>query len=106
MYTVYKDRDNTFALELIKNKVSLTTAEMQNITKVGILYNGTEYESGTYPNAFDWSTREDEAAVIFALGPVLAAGRDTKTEVIIYTATDTNGVVWKTIDLKVVDIST
>jgi len=105
MYTVIVDRDNTFALQLIKNKVVLTTNEMQAITKVGLKFNGTEYESDTYPDGeFDWATREAEGVVVFKLGGTLSAGRDTKAEVIIYSATETLGVVWKTIDVKVLEI--
>ena len=102
MYTVYEDRDNTFALQLIKNGVKLTTAEMQAITVASLKFDGTEYTSTEYGSAFDWSTREDEGVLIFQLGGVLSAGRDTKAEVIIYTATDTNGVIWTTIDIKVI----
>lgn len=103
MYIVYEDRDNTFAVQLIKNDVKLTTGEMQAITNIGLVFEGVEYDYDTYSTAFDWSTREDEGVVIFKLGAVLAApARDTKTEIVIYTATETDGVIWTTIDVKVV----
>lgn len=102
MYIVYEDRDNTFALQLIKNGVKLTAVEMQAITKASLKFDGTEYDSDTHASAFDWSTREDEGVMIFQLGEVLSAARDTKAEVILYTATDTNGVIWTTIDIKVI----
>jgi len=39
------------------------------------------------------------------LGEVLnAPGRDTKSELVLYTATDTLGVVWGTLDIQVVDV--
>ena len=82
--------------------MQLTTGEMQAITKVGLVFSGTEYESGTYESAFDWSTREDEGVVIFKLGSVLASpARDNNAEVVIYTATDTDGIIWTTIDVQV-----
>ncbi len=103
MYKVYANRDNTFAVELIKNDVTLTVAEMGAITKVGLMFNGTEYHSGTYASAFDWATRDTEGVVIFQLGEVLTTeARDNKAEIFIYTASDLNGVVWTTIDVKVI----
>lgn len=102
MYKVYQDRDNTFAVQLIKNGVILTTLEMQAITNVGLNFEGIEYDYDTYSTAFDWSTRESEGVVIFKLGSVLTSpARDNKAEIIIYTATDTNGVIWTTIDVQV-----
>lgn len=106
MYTVYEDRDNSFAVQLVKNEVKLTTAEMQAITKIAVMFDGTEYDSDTYPAGFDWTTREDEGVVILTLGSVLTApARDTKAELLIYTLTDTDGLVWDLLDIKVVDIS-
>lgn len=103
MYKVYANKDNTFAVQLIKNDVVLTVNEMQAITVVGLMFDGTEYDSDTYGSAFDWATREAEGVVIFELGAVLTTvARDNKAEIIIYTATDTNGVVWTTIDVKVI----
>jgi len=102
MYKVYEDRDNTFAVQLIKNDVVLTVNEMQSINNIGLVFEGVEYDYDTYNTAFDWSTREAEGVVIFKLGGVLTApARDLKTEIVIYTAVDTVGVIWTTIDVKV-----
>jgi hypothetical protein len=86
----------------LKNNVKLTTLEMQAITNVGLVFEGVEYDDTTYPTAFDWATRETEGVVICKLGSVLTSpARDTKAEIIIYTATDTVGVIWSTIDIQV-----
>ena len=105
MYTVYEDRNNTICLQLFKNGIKLTSTEMDAFTNASIIFDGTEYDYDTYNAAFDWATRKAEAVIIIALGEVLdAPARDTKAELILYTATDTLGVVWGTLDIKVVDV--
>jgi len=106
MYKVYIGRDNEFAVQLVKNGVKLTASEMQAITNVGIVYEGTEYKYSDYNDAFDWSTREDEGVLICKLGGIFnTEGRDTKSELILYTATDVNGVVWDYLDIKIIAVS-
>jgi len=105
MYTVYEDRDNTFSLQLLKNGVKLTSDEMDAITEVSIIVDGTEYLSSENDDFADTSTRKSEGVVTLQLGALLDAPiRDTKAEIVIYDASNTNGIIWDTIDLKVVDV--
>lgn len=106
MYTTYKDRDNTFAIQLVKNGVAFTSSEMQAITKVELLFKEVYYNSTDHPSAFDWTTRESEGVVIFSLGTISAivAGRDKGSELIIYSSDYTDGVVWGLLDINVIEL--
>jgi hypothetical protein len=105
MITVYIGRDNAFALKLLKNSVALTSDEMAAITNVGVIFDGTEYDYDTYATAFDFTTYATTSIITIALGGTLTtAARDRHAEIVIYTATDTSGVIWAVVDLDVVDV--
>lgn len=113
MITVYRDRDNSFGLQLKKSNTDgvltvLTAGEMRDITKIEILFKGDYFDSTAYPDSFDWSTYEDSGIVIFRLGLLgddIELGRDKRSELFIYDSANTNGLVWKELDIKVVDES-
>lgn len=107
--TIYADRDNPIALVLQEDEENITEAQMLAITKVGIRYDpasdgdGAYYDSATYSTLFDWTTYADEAKIVMKLGTILPVGYDRKAELLIYNASNTNGIVWAQLKLKVSD---
>lgn len=108
MITVHKDRGNSFALQLKKTDENgvltvLTSAEMDAITKIEILFKETYYSSEEYGSSFDWSTLKAQGVVVFKLGLIstIPVGRDKRAELIIYDATNPAGLIWKELDIKV-----
>lgn len=101
--TVYLGRNNTIELQLLEDSTALTTAQMQAITRMDLIYNGVTISSQENPSAFDWSTREDEAVVIISLGGLeISIGMDLAADLIVYDAQNTDGIVWASFNLKVV----
>jgi hypothetical protein len=105
-YTAYKDRDNTFAIQFIKNGVVLTQSEIEAITKVELLHNGNYYNSTNDSSGFDLVTRKADGIIVFKLGEIsdIGQGQDENAEIIIYSADYPDGVVWETIDLTVIEL--
>jgi len=106
--TVYKDRENAFSLQLKKTDENgvltvLTSAEMDAITKIEILFKETYYSSEDYATSFDWTTYKATGVVVFKLGLIttIPAGRDKQSELIIYDAANPEGIIWKLLDIKV-----
>jgi len=106
--TVYRTYDNEIKLLLTEDGSAYTS--LASATNIKIRFNSTTY-SGTATDMgmgvgeeFDIETSGSEGYLILRLGGVLPAGRDQKTEVIVYHDDFPNGIVWDTIDLKVVDI--
>jgi hypothetical protein len=92
--TIYLSRDNKFALRLKENDV--VVPDLSIITKVGILFQENYYHSDSFPAAFDYSTR--------ATAGILEAGRDKKTELLIYDGTNPDGIVWTQFDLWIKEL--
>ena len=108
MVTVWKNRENGFALQLKKSDengvlTALTSAEMDDISKIEILFKGVKYDSATYPASFDWSTYKASGVAVFKLGLIttIALGRDKRSELIIYNTANPLGLIWKELDIKV-----
>lgn len=102
--TVYRGRDNPIALILKNNDANLSTTEMSAITRMDIRYNGTYYSSASSPTLFDWTTFNEDAKVIIKLGMCgLTTGSDANTELIVYDAANTNGLMWDVFKLTVTD---
>lgn len=99
--------DNSIDLILKENGTALTALQMATITAMGLVYQGTEYKSGDYAAAFDFTTYADDAKVILKPQKItgIAAGRDPKAEVVVYDPSNPNGIVWDTIDLMIQDVS-
>ncbi len=94
--TIWKDRDNPAFVQLLKGGELLTEDEMDAITKIEILFNGTYYSSTDHAGMFDWATYKSAAKVMITaglvdMGDVLI---DKKAELIVYDASNTNGIVW------------
>ena len=106
METVYRGYRNVSAKKLKKAGKTLFPAQMTAITKVGVVYLGTLYDSTTYPDAFDWITRADEGIISFSLGviPGIQIGRDKRAEIIVYAEDYVEGIVWGTLDIQVIDL--
>ena len=103
---VYVGYNNALSLIVKIEEAVLTPAQMSAITKVGIVYNNVLYESTQYPGAFDTESRASEGVLVLRLGniPNLPAGRDRETELILWANDYPNGIVWGTLDIKVVDL--
>ena len=104
METLYTSRDNAIDLLLKSDGVA---EDISSITKAEVRFLGATYSSATDADAFDWTTDGTNGILTLQLGKIsaLPAGRDRNTEVIIYDATNVNGIVWATFDLKVIDIT-
>jgi hypothetical protein len=101
--TIYVDRDNKFSLRLKSDNV---VADLTTVSKVGILFQENYYHSNNWPDAFDYATRATGGIIIFDMAAIasLEAGRDKKTELIIYDNTNPDGIIWDTFDLTVKEL--
>ena len=106
MYTVYFNKDNTFAVQLTRDGLAIAVSEMEAITKVELLLNGVLRSSAVFTSAFDWVTRKAESVIIFDLGGIsgLSPGHDKTAELILYGANYPAGIVWTTLDIRVIDL--
>jgi hypothetical protein len=103
--TIYIDRDNKFDLLL---KIDDVVADLSNVTKIGLLFQENYYHSDNWPDAFDYSTQATAGIITFDMASLPAtsfpAGRDKKTELIVYDSTNPQGIVWGTFDLHVKEL--
>ncbi len=103
---IYIGYDNNIELKLLEDGAALTEEKMQAITKIALKYNGNTYDSVSNAEVFDWATRASEAVVVIAMGMIsgLVAGRDLGSELIVYDATNPNGIVWGSFSIKAITI--
>lgn len=97
--TFYVGTDGLFARTITQ---SGSAYDLSSVTKVGICFDGTVYDSDDYPTAFDWDTGTT-GQIYFYLGKITAiteATHDPNTEIILYDATATNGFVVDVIDVE------
>jgi len=94
------DRDNDFTVTLKKNGTVLTALEMGDITKFEIKYNGEYYNSVDDPTGFT-ITAATGSVLVKPTALELPISSGDIVEVIVYTATDTNGRLWEDFTLKV-----
>jgi hypothetical protein len=101
--TIYLNRDNKFSLLLKSNDV---VEDLSTVTKVEILHLENYYNSDNFASAFDYSTRATGGIIIFDLASIasLEAGRDQNAELIIYDATNPEGIIWGTFDLDIKEL--
>lgn len=67
--------------------------DLSAVTKIGICFDGTVYDSDDYPTAFDWEAG-DEGEIYFYLGridEIDEASIDPEAELILYDASAPNG---------------
>lgn len=92
----WMDRDNAHYLPIAVNGVTLTSDEIDSLTKVEVHVADTYYDSETHPECFDLLTKSDEGKIGIKAGllPIDASTvvRDI-VELIIYDATHTNGLL-------------
>lgn len=96
--TFYVGRDNEFTVTILSDGAAFDLAAL---TKVGIVFGGTEYDSDDYADAFDWTTG-GTGEISFYLGKISTiteAAVDSKAEIILYSNDSPNGIVWDTIHL-------
>jgi len=99
----YLGKDNVSRLEL---KTAGSLQSIADLTKVEIKINGVVYSSADDADAFDWATEGADGILRLALGKIssLVAGKDRKAELILYDASNTNGIVWGTVHVKILDL--
>lgn len=102
--TIYLGRDNKFDKRLEADDV---IQNLSSVTKVGVLFNGNYYHSDNWPDAFDYATQAADGIITFDLASIssIAAGRDTEAEIIIYDATNPQGIIWDTFDLEIIALT-
>jgi hypothetical protein len=103
MYTVYKGHDNVFTILFEENDVA---QDLSAVNKVELLYKGTTYDSDTDPNSFDYSTDGADGKIHFKLGIIsgITVGKDSRSEIILYDPSNTNGIFWGYISLRVTEL--
>ncbi len=104
MYTVYKGYDNTFTVQLLEDELP---QDITAATKIEIIYKGESYDSDTYPTSFDFTSGADTGLIVLKLGIIatIPVGTDSRSELIVYDAVNTNGIFWGRLVVKVVLIS-
>ncbi len=104
MYTVYKGYDNTFTVQLLEDE---EPQDLGAATKVELIYKGESYDSDTYSDSFDFVTGAATGLVIMKLGIIstIPLGTDSRSELIVYDAVNTNGIFWGKLVIKVVLIT-
>ena len=102
--TFYLNKDNVSRLEL---RTGGALQDISTLTKVEIKISGVVYSSADHADAFDWTTEGSNGILHLALGKIsnLVASRDKKAELILYDASNPNGIVWGTIDVKILDLA-
>jgi len=92
--TVYLSRDNTIDLLLTSDG---SAVDLSSVTRMVLNFDGTLIDSDDYPDAFDWDL-ETTGKVTFALADALAAESVAagvyRVRLIVYDATNDDGIVW------------
>ena len=104
MYKVYKGHDNVFTILFEEDDVA---QDLSAVTKVELLYKGVTYDSDTDPNSFDFTTDGSDGKVHFKLGIIsdIETGTDSRSELVLYDPSNTNGIYWGYIGIKVTELS-
>ena len=96
---VYKDRDNTNDFILMADGIAV---DLAGVTKMVLDFgSGISVDSSVTAGVFDWSG--GSGGLILTLGEVsaLVVGSRYRPELIVYDATNTNGVNWGQITVGV-----
>lgn len=100
---VWKDRANPIFIQLTQGGVALESDDIDLITKAELHYKGGYYSSTDYPDYFDLSTYKADGKIVIKPGLLpLTVGNDA-AELIIYDATNTEGLFWMQIATQVRD---
>jgi hypothetical protein len=106
---IYKGRDNTLALQLSStDELGVVTYPdlADSVTKIDLILKGYCYDSTDYPTAFNFATEGDLGILILKLGLItdLQVVKDSAAEIIIYDASNPEGIVWGTLPIKVIQL--
>ena len=100
---VYLGRDNTIDL-LLKSDGSVY--DLSSATTIEIIFSGSTVNSDNVPGWFDWTSGSlTTGQVNIRLGDAgasIAAGTVYKAELIIYNSSNTSGIYWGAVPVKVV----
>ena len=101
MEVVYLGRDNTIDLKLLADGVAVDLAP---VTRMVLMIETTVIDSTTTPSAFDWDTGVTGKIILF-LGNTdgLPPGK-YKSTLIVYDASNPNGLVWSQFALYIDEI--
>jgi hypothetical protein len=102
VYTVYKDYDNSFIVQLTEDDVPV---DLTGISKAAIYYKDTFYDSDAYSDSFDWSLGDGKLEIKLGVISTLPLGRDSAVELIIYDTENPNGIIWGKLYLHVKQIT-
>ena len=97
---IYEDRSNSFIITLLKNNVIMNDADMGQLIKFEIKYQGSYYNSTDYPLAFvagtDAAGTKGQVEVKpYSLGLAASRRKGELVEFIVYDASDhVSGLVW------------
>lgn len=102
--TFYIGTDGMFSRIVYRDGVAY---DLVAVTKVGVCFDGTVYDSEDYDTSFDWSSGVT-GEIYFYLGKITAitaAARDSKAELILYDATAPNGWVVDLLDIEAKEVA-
>jgi hypothetical protein len=97
---VYLGRDNTVDLLL---KADGSAQDLSGVTRMVLVVGETEIDSDLSPDAFDWDTGTT-GKVVLALGDESLSEGTYTAWLVVYDASNPDGIVWGSFTLKVMDI--
>lgn len=86
---VYLGADNVIDLVLLEDCIAV---DLSGVTKMTLDFDGTKIDSGTSPEAFDWSAGDGKLSLALGAESIVTAIYDA--ELVVYDAENTNGIVW------------
>ena len=98
--TFYKDRDNAEIVQLLEDGVAI---DMGAVTKVAVYFHGVLYDSTAYATAFDYTLGAGKLKLMLGKISGIPARTDGKAEIVIFDTSNTLGIVWGTIRIKMID---
>ena len=100
---IYLGRDNAINLLL---KTDGSAYDLSSASTIEAVFSGVTISSTTHPAWFDWlsaslTTGEFSMTLGYASGNSITSGTNYKTEIIVYDSSNTSGVMWGTVPIKV-----
>ena len=90
---IFPARDNTIRLLLKKDDVA---EDLTNLTRAILKLDGVAIDFDVSPAAFDWTTEGADGILIFKPQTLSLSAGQKKASLIVYDATNINGIVWGT----------
>ncbi len=109
MALFYRGKNNRACLQLKKTDCAtgqVSPVDLSGVTKTEIFFNGVNYDSDQYPQAFDWNVDPVNGRLDLMLGniPTIDAAKDSKSEFSVYDPSNPDGVMWGLLFVQVRDI--